>query len=59
MTTRLADIATRQRRARARDAVFACWIALAAILGATAVGAVADAASPVPAPTAARCSAGR
>ena len=57
MTTRLADIATRQRRARARDAVFACWVTLAAILGATAVASAASAASAPPA--AARCSAGR
>ncbi|HEU0030173.1 MAG TPA: hypothetical protein VFQ53_06055 [Kofleriaceae bacterium] len=35
--TRLADIATRQRHGRARDAVFACFVALAAVIGATSV----------------------
>jgi hypothetical protein len=35
---RLANIVIRHRNSRLRDAVFACVIALAAILGATAVG---------------------
>jgi hypothetical protein len=45
MTTRLADIATRQRNTRIRDAVFTCVVALATLLGTTAVGTAADAAS--------------
>ena len=45
MTSRLSDIATRQRGTRLRDALFACAVALAAILGAAAVGTAADAAA--------------
>ena len=45
MTTRLADIVIRQRNSRIRDAMFACVVALATILGATAVGTAASAAS--------------
>lgn len=37
--TRLETIATRQRRSRTRDVIFACFIALVAVLGATTVGA--------------------
>jgi hypothetical protein len=46
MTPRLADIVNRQRTARSRDAMFACVVVLAAILGATTVGTAANAASP-------------
>lgn len=45
MTPRLANIVTRQRNSRIRDAVFACVVALAAILGATAVATATTAAS--------------
>jgi hypothetical protein len=45
MTPRLASIVNRQRNSRIRDAVFACVVALAAILGATAVGTAATASS--------------
>jgi hypothetical protein len=46
MTPRLADIVNRQRTARSRDAMFACVVVLAAILGAITVGTAANAASP-------------
>ena len=36
--TRLETIATRQRRSRARDLVFAGFVALVAVIGATTVG---------------------
>ena len=36
--TRLETIATRQRRSRARDLVFACFIALVAVMTGTTVG---------------------
>lgn len=39
MSNRLQTIATRQRKSRARDLVFACFIAMVAVLGATTVGA--------------------
>jgi hypothetical protein len=45
MTPRLADIVIRQRNSRIRDAMFACVVALATILGASAVGTAATAAS--------------
>lgn len=45
MTPRLANIANRQRNSRIRDTVFAGVVALAAILGVTAVGMAATAAS--------------
>ena len=45
MTTRLADIASRQRNTRIRDAMFVCVVALATIIGVTAVGTAASAAS--------------
>ncbi|HEU0032694.1 MAG TPA: hypothetical protein VFQ53_18815 [Kofleriaceae bacterium] len=45
MTTRLADIATRQRSTRLRDAMFACFVAVAAVIGATSVSTAANAAS--------------
>ena len=44
MPTRLQTIVTRQRKSRARDFVFACFIAMVALLGATTVGATIHAA---------------
>jgi beta-lactamase regulating signal transducer with metallopeptidase domain len=44
-TNRLETIAQRQRTGRARDLLFACFIALVAIIGATTVGAAVHAAS--------------
>jgi len=44
-TNRLETIAKRQRNGRKRDLIFACFIALAAIIGATTVGAAVHAAS--------------
>jgi hypothetical protein len=44
-TNRLETIAKRQRNGRTRDLLFACFIALAAIIGATTVGAAVHAAS--------------
>ena len=41
---RLETIVHRQRRNRARDVVFACFIALVAVFGATTVGATVHAA---------------
>ena len=38
-TNRLEIIARRQRHGRTRDLIFACFVALVAILGATTVGA--------------------
>jgi hypothetical protein len=38
MNTRLETIATRQRRSRARDLVFASFIALLAVVGGTTIG---------------------
>jgi hypothetical protein len=38
MNTRLETIATRQRRSRARDVVFACFIAMLALVGGTTIG---------------------
>ena len=35
--TRLETIATRQRKSRVRDAIFAAFVGLAAVLGATSV----------------------
>jgi hypothetical protein len=45
MTTRLSDIASRQRNTRSRDALFACVVVLATVLGAIAIGTAANAAS--------------
>jgi hypothetical protein len=45
MTNRLATIATRQRRNRLRDALFAAAVALAAVVSLSTVAAAADAAS--------------
>ncbi len=44
-TNRLETIAKRQRNSRKRDLLFACFIALAAIIGATTVGAAVHAAA--------------
>ena len=44
---RLETIASRQRRLRARDLVFACFMALVAAVGATTVGAAIDSSSVV------------
>lgn len=41
---RLKTIANRQRKSRSRDFVFACFIAMVALFGATAVGATIHAA---------------
>jgi hypothetical protein len=46
-TNRLATIATRQRRSRTRDLVFAAFVALAAIIAATSVATAADASTPI------------
>jgi len=43
MTNRLDTIATRQRRSRTRDLMFAAFVALAAIVSATTVAAAAQA----------------
>jgi hypothetical protein len=43
--TRLETIANRQRRSRARDFLFACFVALAAVIGASTVGAAVHAAA--------------
>jgi beta-lactamase regulating signal transducer with metallopeptidase domain len=43
---RLENIANRQRRSRARDIVFAAFIAMAAVIGMTSVSAACQAASP-------------
>lgn len=47
MTNRLDTIATRQRSSRARDIVFAAFVALAAIVSATTVGTAARTAAPI------------
>ena len=44
-TGRLEAIARRQGNSRTRDLIFACFVALAAILGASAVGAAVHGAS--------------
>lgn len=43
-TNRLETIANRQRNGRTRDLLFACFIALAAVIGASTVGAAVHAA---------------
>jgi hypothetical protein len=43
--TRLDNIATRQRRSRARDLVFAAFVALAAVISMTSVSAACQAAT--------------
>jgi beta-lactamase regulating signal transducer with metallopeptidase domain len=45
--SRLETIATRQRRSRTRDLMFACFVALAAAIGASSVGAAVQAASAI------------
>ena len=47
MSNRLATIATRQRRSRTRDLVFAAFVALAAIVSATSIGTAARASAPM------------
>jgi hypothetical protein len=54
MTTRLATIATRQRTTRVRDALFAAFVALGIVIGASSVATAADAASPAVAHSAQR-----
>lgn len=44
-TTRLANIASRQRSTRVRDLMFAAVVALAAMIGVSSVGTAANAAS--------------
>ena len=43
--TRLAGIAAAQKQTRIRDAVFACFVALAAVIAVTSVSTAADGAS--------------
>jgi hypothetical protein len=45
MTNRLQTIATRQASTRARDLLFAAFVALAAVIGVAGVGTAANAAS--------------
>lgn len=47
MTNRLENIATRQAKTRARDALFAAFVALATVIGVTTVTTAAHAASTV------------
>lgn len=47
MSNRLATIATAQKKTRARDLVFACFVALAAVISVTTVSTAASAAAPV------------
>ena len=47
MSNRLATIATRQRRSRTRDLVFAAFVALAAIISAMGIGTAARASAPI------------
>jgi hypothetical protein len=47
MTNRLATIATAQKKTRARDLVFACFVALAAVVSVTTVSTAANAAAPI------------
>jgi hypothetical protein len=47
MTNRLATIATAQKKTRARDLVFACFVALAAVVSITTVTTAAEAAAPM------------
>lgn len=45
MTTRLQTIATAQKKTRVRDAIFACFVALAAAVAITSVTTAAEAAN--------------
>ncbi len=45
MTTRLQTIATAQKKTRIRDAIFACFVALAAAVAITSVTTAAEAAN--------------
>jgi hypothetical protein len=47
MTTRLATIATAQKKTRIRDFVFACFVVVGAALAVTSTAAAAEAASTV------------
>ncbi len=47
MSNRLANIATRQTKTRARDLLFAAFVALAAVVSVSTVGAAVDAATHV------------
>ena len=47
MTNRLDTIVTRQRSTRARDIVFAAFVALAAIMTATTIGTAARESAPI------------
>jgi hypothetical protein len=47
MSNRLATIASRQRRSRTRDLVFAAFVALAAIVSATSIATAARASAPI------------
>jgi len=47
MSNRLQNIVTRQAKTRARDALFAAFVALAAVVGITTVNTAAHAASTV------------
>lgn len=46
MPSRLANIATAQKQTRVRDLVFACFVALAAVVSVTSVSTAAHAAAP-------------
>jgi hypothetical protein len=45
MTTRLATIANAQKKTRTRDAIFACFVALAAAIAVSSVTTAADVAN--------------
>jgi len=45
-TNRLENIATRQKKTFARDALFACFVALAAVISITSLHTAASAATP-------------
>lgn len=47
MTNRLDTIASRQRRSRTRDLAFAAFVALAAVVSVTTIGAAARASAPI------------
>jgi hypothetical protein len=47
MSNRLATIAAAQKKTRARDLVFACFVALAAVVSVTTVSTAASAAAPI------------
>ncbi|MBA2539025.1 MAG: hypothetical protein H0V17_05270 [Deltaproteobacteria bacterium] len=47
MSNRLATIAAAQKKTRVRDLVFACFVALAAVVSVSTVTTAANAASPI------------